>query len=149
MIAGERIAEMAFAPLEDVEKWLSRIGLETRLDEDRVLRIRNPHLEINTAIYDGVDPIGKVVCLGFALAGMYWPQVYPEVIKLVNKKWKEARKEKAQPAGAPVKKVTARIIKGRKKGQRKNRLKVIYQGPSFEEQFRGRGPQKELELCPV
>jgi hypothetical protein len=41
------------------------------------------------------DPNSLAVQVGFAIAGMYWPQAYPKLQSVVNKRWKE-RKKKAK-----------------------------------------------------
>ena len=35
------------------------------------------------------DPITVVTSFGFALAGMFWPEVYPTIMDRINKRWKE------------------------------------------------------------
>lgn len=81
------MVEMTFAPLDEVARWLTRLGMETDQREEGVVRIHNPHLSITTAITAISDPVSRAVCLGFAVAGVWWPHVFPNLLTEVNKAW--------------------------------------------------------------
>jgi hypothetical protein len=100
----QRLVEMTFASAEEVAAWLTRLGLETDQPEEGVVRIHNPHLNITTAFTQMSDPITRAVCLGFALAGAWWPQLFRDLPPAVNREWRrrraQARKEDPPPKGA-------------------------------------------------
>jgi hypothetical protein len=100
-IITQRLVEMTFAPLDEVAGWLTRLGMETDQREEGVVRIHNPHLGITTAITAISDPVSRAVCLGFAVAGVWWPHVFPNLLTGVNKAWRSRRKQAASNA-SPV-----------------------------------------------
>lgn len=86
----ERIAYFAFAMSHgnviSVREWLVRLGCKITHETDEEL-----HVEGLTGVVCGMmptDPVSCAVQLGFALAGQFWPQVYPDLLPIVNKKWK-------------------------------------------------------------
>ena len=88
---------MAFKPVAETAHWLRRLGLEAEEQPDGAVRVRNPHLNITTAILDSSDPVARAVSLALAFFGPYWPQVTPGLLKAVDQAWKaRAREHKAQ-----------------------------------------------------
>ena len=94
----ERLVTIIFSPLEEVATWCQQVGLEVHQKPDGVVVITNPPFNFTTAIYDGLDPINRAVCLASAVAGPgYWPEIFPHLLDTVNKEWKErARYEKSR-----------------------------------------------------
>jgi hypothetical protein len=136
----DRIVEMVFSPDEEVAAWFNRIGFEAQQTGDEVLLI-NPYLNFRTAIFENMDPVSRAVALGFALAGMYWPKIFPDLLKETNKEWKkreEAQEARAgetrNPAGAE-KEPKTQGQEGKKKGGRPWPLSVPGQS-TFEDLFR-------------
>lgn len=84
----QRLVEMTFAPLDDVAGWLTRLGLEVRPREEGVVTVRNPHLDITTAILANSDPVTRAVCLGFAVFGVNWTSLCPRLLDAVNQEWR-------------------------------------------------------------
>jgi len=93
-IVTARLVELVFSPAAQVADWAKRIGLKVERQADGVVILENPGLS-RTAIYDGLDPVTRAVCLGFAVAGPFWPQVLPDLLEAVNKEWR--RRRAAQP----------------------------------------------------
>lgn len=94
-----RLVEITFAPLDEVAGWLTRLGLEVEQREEGAVTVRNPYLNITTAILEKSDPITRAVCLAFAVAGQFWPAVMPNLLKEVNREWK-LRQVSASPCPA-------------------------------------------------
>ena len=94
----ERLVTIIFSPLEEVATWCQQVGLEVHQKPDGVVVINNPPFNFTTAIYDGLDPISRAVCLASAVAGPgYWPEIFPQLLDTVNKEWKtRARREKTR-----------------------------------------------------
>lgn len=88
-LISTRLAEMTFKPVAETAHWLRRLGLEADEQPDGVVRVRNPHLNITTAILDSSDPVARATCLATAFFGPYWPRVTPGLLKAVNQTWKE------------------------------------------------------------
>ena len=84
----DRLVEMTFAPLDEVARWLARLGLEIRRQEETLVVVRNPHLNVVTAILADSDPVTKAVCLATVTAGLSWPAVYPRLLDRVNRRWR-------------------------------------------------------------
>lgn len=97
-IITQRLVEMTFAPLDDVAGWLTRLGMEVRSQEEGVVTVRNPHLDITTAILANSDPVTRAVCLGFATFGVNWPFLCPRLLYKVNQEWR-LRQRQAASAG--------------------------------------------------
>jgi len=87
-----RLVEMTFASLEEAAAWLTRLGMEVQLKTEGVVTVRNPHLNITTALMTGSDPITRAVCLGFALMGAHWVSLCPCLLDEVNKEWRARRR---------------------------------------------------------
>lgn len=86
----ERLAYFAFAMSHGnvslVHEWLARLGCE-------IVYVSSSELNVKglTGMMCGMivtDPVSCAVQLGFMMAGFYWPQVYPGLLPIVNKKWK-------------------------------------------------------------
>jgi hypothetical protein len=83
-----RLVEMVFASPDEVARWLARIGLEIVSQDGTTLTEHNPHLNLRADLLWHSDPISRVVSLGFALCGVYWPFVCPGLLEAVNERWK-------------------------------------------------------------
>lgn len=89
---SQRIAEKAIqfwrGEEADVIRWLESLGCvvtRSQPGEYCLMGIAG----CNSALTKG-DPNTIAVCIGFLLAGMYWPQVYPSLQSRVNALWKES-----------------------------------------------------------
>lgn len=96
-LISARLAEMAFKPVAETAHWLRRLGLEAEERPDGAVRVRNPHLNITTAILDSSDPVARAVCLATACFGPYWPHVTPGLLKAVNQTWKNGTANRGLP----------------------------------------------------
>ncbi len=96
-LISARLTEMTFKPVAETALWLRRLGLEAEEQPDGAVRVRNPHLNITTAILDSSDPVARAVSLALAFFGPYWPHVAPGLLKAVDQAWKaRAREHRAQ-----------------------------------------------------
>jgi hypothetical protein len=93
-LISDRLIEMTFAPLEEIATWLARLGLEIRRQEETLVVVRNPHLNVVTAILADSDPVTKAVCLATVTVGLSWPAIYPRLLERVNRRW---RRQSASP----------------------------------------------------
>lgn len=100
-----RIADMAMAlsrgDLDAVLAWLSGLGCRV-VHVDRVTdgapAGRAATIDGLTGIRVGLtaaDPISCAVQLGFALAGPYWPQAYPALLRATEARWRRLRTSSA------------------------------------------------------
>lgn len=94
----QRLVEMTFAPLDEVAAWLVRLGMEVRQREEKTITVRNPFLNITTALLPGTDPVANAVCLATVLLGMHWPQICPALLTRVNREWR--RRQPPPDAGS-------------------------------------------------
>ena len=97
----DRLVEMVFkfidGDLDSFAKWLERIGATIeRKNEDEII-FRGPS-GIGTGLLRGMDPINAAVCIGLAVAGLFWPQVFPNLLKKVDAEWKKRRKGEPKTA---------------------------------------------------
>ena len=94
MKAEERIVEMVFryksGDVDGFAKWLEDIGGRVVERKGDMLIFDGPS-GIRTGIHSDLDPITIAVCLGFAIAGMFWPFMFPRLTKKVDRKIKERR----------------------------------------------------------
>jgi len=91
----DRIVEMTFTfvdgDMDAFVEWLQKIGATIkRRSEDEI--IFDGPSGVGTGLFKGVDPINAAVCIGFAVAGVFWPFVFPNLLKKVEAKWKERRR---------------------------------------------------------
>lgn len=93
---SDHLLELTFLPVAELKPRLERLNLVCEWQEGGVLRIFNPNLNFTTAIYDQLDPVTRAVTLGFACFGPYWPQLTPELLKHVDKRWTSDRKAQEQ-----------------------------------------------------
>ena len=104
----ERLVTLTFSPLDELADWCCQIGLEVRRQEGGIVVLANPHVNFTTAIYDGLDPINKAVCLASAVAGPHhWVDIFSGLLPAVNKEWKarvqqERGKERWVKATSPL-----------------------------------------------
>ena len=87
-VITQRLVELTFAPLDEVAAWFTRLGMKVQRVEEGVLTVRNPQLNITTAVLNISDPITRAVCLGFGVAGVHWPQAFPDLLKAVDQAWR-------------------------------------------------------------
>lgn len=97
-IITQRLVEMTFASLDEIAGWLTRLGMEVRPREEGVVTVRNPHLDITTAILANSDPVTRAVCFGFAVFGVNWPRLCHRLLYKVNQEWR-LRQRQAASAG--------------------------------------------------
>jgi len=99
-----RILEFAFklrdGDVDSVQAWLTSLGCKDVYRNEKEL-----HLTGLTGVRVGMignqDPITCAVQIGFALAGPFWPHVYPELLSATSKQWKSERDQrKAAEASA-------------------------------------------------
>ena len=89
-VLEERIANFAFAMSHGnvvlVSEWLAGLGCEITYEDDKELNVKGvTGMMCGMAI---IDPVSCAIQLGFALAGMLWPKVYPGLLPVVREKWK-------------------------------------------------------------
>ena len=97
----EKVVELVFMPPAEVARWFNRIGLEATLQSEDMVILRNPYIDFVTALYE-TDPCARAVCLAWALVGHVWPQVFPTLLKDVNREWKRrTSQEKANKKKEP------------------------------------------------
>lgn len=92
--------EMAFAPVDEVASWLTRLKMEVisrdaRDGEEEVLFVHNPNFNMVTALVSSSPPPVRVISLQIILFGRFWPYMYPDVLPAVTKEWGRRRKEEA------------------------------------------------------
>ncbi len=95
--AEDRIVEMTFKFIdgntEEFAEWLQKIGATIkRRSEDEI--IFDGPSGVGTGLFKGIDPINAAVCVAFAVAGVFWPFVFPNLLKKVEKEWKERLKQR-------------------------------------------------------
>lgn len=101
-VITQRLVELTFAPLNEVGAWFTCLGMDVQQVEEGVLTVRNPQLNITTAILNISDPITRAVCLGFGVAGVHWPQAFPDLLKAVDQAWRLDQEDRnAVLAGSP------------------------------------------------
>jgi len=93
----ERAMILARGDVADTVRWLEQLGCTVirQTDDDAAVRGTSG---IMVGMSRGTDPVNAAVTLAFALIGEPWPFVTPELLKRVNKAWRDearARKEKA------------------------------------------------------
>jgi hypothetical protein len=94
----ERIADFVmdfcFGDPAGTITWLQSLGCECQSNSDGSWTVKGI-----AGVSGGLmvsDPVTVVSQLGFLLAGMYWPQVFPDLLKEVDKRWQAHRKEPAK-----------------------------------------------------
>ena len=87
----ERIADFAIrlaeGDLNGVLEWLRSLGCKDIYQEKEsatVTGLSGVRVGMLSA-----DPVTCAVQLGFALAGQFWPHVYPDLLPMVNRLWRE------------------------------------------------------------
>ena len=91
------IADKVFDFLEgkDISGWIKTIGnCSCYYQNDDVLIIRG---KVSAALNRKSDPINVTACLCMALFGMHWIFVCPDVLEIVNTKWKQKLGKKTKP----------------------------------------------------
>ena len=89
-----RIADKAMAlsagDIAGTAKWLQSLGCKITYQTENELHVQGL-VHMTVGFSRGTDPNNCAVQLGFALAGQFWPQVYPGLLAEVNKRWHELR----------------------------------------------------------
>lgn len=96
----EVLLELTFLPVVEMQPRMEQVGLTCTWcgePNEGVLRIYNKHSDFTTAIYDSLDPVTRAVTLGFAFFGAHWPQIAPELLKEVNRQWRDRKKAATSP----------------------------------------------------
>lgn len=57
---------------------------------------------VRTGIMVGMDPVNIAVCLMFAMVGMEWPFLFPDVLPAVSKEWSRRVREGRSAARKPT-----------------------------------------------
>lgn len=87
------ILKMVFQDVDAVLSWLTQIGIKCSLTSSGELIAFNPELNMNNGIcWERSDYTTRAVMLGFILFGPYWTNACPNLLDLVNNKWREFRK---------------------------------------------------------
>jgi len=89
-VLEDRIAQMAFAPLDEIAEWLGRFTWVEVERGDGYVTARTPEMTVGIA-GSSVDPVNQAVQLAFVFAGTCWPYVFPGLLRRVNRIWKEER----------------------------------------------------------
>lgn len=87
----DRIAEMVFKFIDGDEEplvWLRKLGCEVEEGEGYI-RIANSFGMTIGLVRS--DPITVATAFGFAVAGAYWPFVFPHLLDIVNKEWRRRK----------------------------------------------------------
>ena len=83
----DQLVIMSTAPLEAVADWLAAFGLDVCWDPGHTqITWRNPWLETTGCLPATLAHMERAPILGFALAGQYWPQVFPGLLDAVQKR---------------------------------------------------------------
>lgn len=88
----QRLADMVWQPPDIIAKWLSTMGIDETYRGEHSIGFYNPRLDVFGVIGTNIDPNTNAVSLAFLLAGMSWPEVYPNLQPLVNREWKRRTK---------------------------------------------------------
>jgi hypothetical protein len=95
----QRLVEQAMAFCRgreaEVVDWLIRMGCQPiRCDgvagEYQFMGLVN----VGAALYRGASPLDTAINLGFLIGGEWWAAMYPRLLDLADKAWKEWRKER-------------------------------------------------------
>lgn len=89
-----RLVQMAFVPLVEVAAWLARLGVQVVWSLDRSqLTWTNRSLGVSGVLWTGLGPLDRAPCLAVALAGAWWPQVFPGLLEAVDREAKRRAQE--------------------------------------------------------
>ncbi len=84
----QRLVDLVFCSIADWQDTVQVWSIQVEIQKDGTLVLFNPTIPIRTGLCENSDPITKAVCLGFAIAGIHWPQVFPDLLGAVNKEWR-------------------------------------------------------------
>jgi hypothetical protein len=76
--------------LDEVRDWLLRIGARDYYDLGGGAFAVTAPSGIRVGFATELDPNTYAVLLGFAVAGPFWPQIFPHLQPEVNRRWKAA-----------------------------------------------------------
>jgi hypothetical protein len=94
-LADKVFEAIAVGHVHALADWLMALGCTNRHTEGEQETITGL-----TGVRVGLvmtDPNTLAVQVGFVLAGMFWPMTYPQLQKVVNKRWKEIIKKPKIP----------------------------------------------------
>ena len=93
--AEARLIDMIMAwyqgKYQEVICWLRAVGCKVDKSGEGAWTVKGL-TGITCGIMEGMSPIDSFAMFGFMLAGPYWPQVFPNVPKEVDKRYKALRK---------------------------------------------------------
>lgn len=142
---SQRLLEMTFASFDEVMTWLSRIGIEINKRDDRdggTVILWNPSLQIRTGFAASSDPTTRAVSLGFITAGIFWPHLYPNLLKAVDAEMKKhAVAQVTQSSEKQPEKTVSESDMKPEANQEEIELIPALIGPTFQQLYRS-----ELEL---
>jgi hypothetical protein len=104
----ERLVEMVFAPAQDAARWFESLGFQVEAQEDGVFIVCNGNGTFRTAISDQIDPVNRAVCMAWVIAGMFWPTIFPGLLKEIGKQWRKRRAQARDTAPSPQQKPTTK-----------------------------------------
>ena len=102
-----RLVEQTFRFLDDPElviDWLQRLGCRCTRQENGQSWTIHGNTGMTCGISRGLDPIAVASALAFALAGVWWVDVFPSLMTAVSEVWGRQRKKqtKGQHTGGIV-----------------------------------------------
>ncbi len=105
MSETERLAEQVWAWIDGdtaaVLAWLARLGCTVRACEEDQSWAVEGLTGVTVGLSVGLDVPGIAVSLGVTMFGLWWPQVLPGYLPLVNRQWhaRSAARRKGGPGG--------------------------------------------------
>lgn len=87
-LATSRLVDLTFKSIHEWAQVLPALGAPCELKEGTI----SVSGVVRSGIGEGADPITKAVTLGFVFGGMFWPKIFPDLLKGVKKEWTRRRK---------------------------------------------------------
>ncbi len=87
----DRLAHQALAFQDDpdaVVRWLESLGCRLVHHEGGQWTL-DGLTHMRCGLVTGMDPMTTAVQFGFLLSGPFWPHLYPQLLKAVNRLWRE------------------------------------------------------------
>lgn len=114
---AQRISEMVWRYMDGdtagVVEWLKRIGCTDFAIDDTQVTFTGA-TGIRTALTTS-DPVNLGVILGMAVAGVYWPMVFPALQQIIGDEWRERTR---------AAKAHREMARGRVKAKKPQQLKM-------------------------
>jgi hypothetical protein len=85
------LADTVFEPMEEIARRAERWGVRAVVAEGQVTLTPGWQGGIVGALAESTDPIGRAVVLAFVLFGQFWPQLAPDLLDQVNRRWHARR----------------------------------------------------------